>query len=193
FKKGGIEDIRRETSTRRWVTEYDFPAVKEGKVIKREFKSGTAEAMQAFVFNMRRPQFADRRVRQALTLAYNFEDQNRKHFFGLNKRLSSYFENSELASSGLPEGRELEILEQYRDQLPSELFTQEFKLPVSDTPAAERQNLREASRLLKEAGWETKGGKLVNAKGEQFRIEFLGASETAEIITDGIIPNLRKL
>jgi len=194
FKKGGIQDIRRETSTRRWVTEYDFPAAQDGRVVKHEFQSGTVQPMQAFVFNLRRPQFADRRVRQALTLAYNFEDQNRKHFFGLNKRLSSYFENSELASTGIPQGRELEILEQFRDKLPPELFTEEFKLPVSDSPTAERQNLREASRLLKEAGWETQGGKLVNAQtGEQFRIEFLGASETAEIISDGIIPNLRKL
>jgi len=194
FKKGGIEDIRRETSTRRWVTEYDFPAVKEGKVIKREFKSGMVQPMQAFVFNLRRPQFADRRVREALTLAYNFEDQNRKHFFGLNKRLGSYFENSELASGGIPQGRELEILEEFRDQLPPELFTQEFKLPVNDTPTSERQHLREAIRLLNEAGWETRGGKLVNKEtGEPFRIEFLGASETAEIITDGLIPNLRKL
>jgi ABC-type oligopeptide transport system, periplasmic component len=194
FKKGGIEDIRRETSTRRWVTEYDFPAVKEGKVIKREFKSGMVQPMQAFVFNLRRPQFADRRVREALTLAYNFEDQNRKHFFGLNKRLGSYFENSELSSGGIPQGRELEILEEFRDQLPPELFTQEFKLPVNDTPTSERQHLREAIRLLNEAGWETRGGKLVNKEtGEPFRIEFLGASETAEIITDGLIPNLRKL
>lgn len=194
FKKGGIEDIRRETSTRRWMTEYNFPAAEDGRVIKREFKSGAAQPMQAFVFNMREPRFADRRVRQALTLAYNFEEQNRKHFFGLNQRLGSYFENSELASTGVPQGMELEILEEFRDQLPPELFTQEFKLPVSDSATTERQNLREASRLLNEAGWETRGGKLVHKDtGEQFRIEFLGASPTTEIITDGLIPNLRRL
>lgn len=194
FKKGGIEDLRREVSTRRWVTEYDFPAAVDGRVIKREFISGTAQPMQAFVFNMREPRFADPRVREALTYAYNFEDQNRKHFFGLNKRLSSYFQNSDLASSGLPEGEELKILEPFRDQLPPELFTKEFKLPVFDGPNAERQNLREASQLLREAGWITKGGRLINeTSGEQFRIEFLGTGETAETITDGLIPNLRRL
>lgn len=194
FKKGGIEDIRRELSTRRWVNEYDFPAAEDGRVIKREFTSGAAQPMQAFVFNMRKPRFADRRVRAAFTLAYNFEDQNRKHFYGQNKRLGSYFENSDLASQGIPEGRELEVLNEFRDQLPPELFTEEFRLPVVDKPTSERQNLREASRLLNEAGWETKGGRLVNKEtGEPFRIEFLGVGETIEIITDGLIPNLRRL
>src|SRR5690606_568434 len=125
-------------------------------------------------FNMRKPRFADRRVRQALTLAYNFEEQNRIQFFGLNKRFSSYFEKSELASSGLPEGKELEILESFRDDLPPELFTQEFELPVFDTRPAERDHLREAVRLFKEAGWSIRGGRMVNEEtGEPFTIEFL--------------------
>ncbi|APH74361.1 extracellular solute-binding protein [Aquibium oceanicum] len=194
FKKGGIEDVRREVSTRRWSSEYDFPAVQAGDVIKREFESGAIEGMQAFVFNTRKPRFQDRRVRQALTLAYNFEDQNRTQFFGLNERFGSYFENSELAATGVPEGLELELLEPFRDDLPPELFTEEFALPVNDTPQAERQHLREAVRLFAEAGWVIRGGKMVNEKsGEQFSVEFLGASPTSEIISGGLIANLRKL
>ena len=163
-------------------------------MIKREFTSGSIEGMQAFVFNMRLPRFQDRRVRQAITLAYNFEEQNRTHFFGLNKRFGSYFEKSELASSGLPEGRELEILEEYRDQLPAELFTEEFVLPVFDDPRKERTYLRDAVGLFKEAGWEIKGGRMVSSEtGEQFAIEFLGGSPTSEIIASGLIANLRKI
>jgi microcin C transport system substrate-binding protein len=194
FQKGGIEDVRREVSTRRWSTAYDFPALKAGDVVKREFTSNSIEAMQAFVPNMRHPRFQDRRVRQAIGLAYNFEEQNRTHFFSLNKRFSSYFEKSELASSGLPQGRELEILEEFRDQLPPELFTEEFKLPVYDDARAERTYLREAVALFKEAGWEIKDGRMVSvATGEQFRIEFLGGSPTSEIIAGGLIANLRKI
>ncbi|MFC0208267.1 extracellular solute-binding protein [Chelativorans intermedius] len=194
FTKGGTEDIRREVSTRRWSQNYDFPAVQAGDVIKREFTSTGIEAMQAFVFNLRKPRFADRRVRRALTLAYNFEEQNRTHFFGLNRRFSSYFEKSELAATGLPEGRELEILEMYRDQLPPELFSEEFTLPVFDSPRAEREHLREAVRLFGEAGWEIRDGRMVNKEtGRQFTIEFLGIAPTSEIIVSGIIPNLRKI
>lgn len=194
FTRGGFEDIRQETSTRRWAVEYNFPAFERGDVIKREFISGGIQHMQAFAFNMRQPRFQDRRVRQALTLAYNFEEQNRLQFFEMNERFSSYFERSELASSGVPVGQELEMLEAHRDALPPELFTEEFKLPVFDTPQAQRDNLREAVRLFDEAGWAIQGGRMVNKQsGEQFRIEFLGSSPTSEIITGGYIANLRRL
>jgi microcin C transport system substrate-binding protein len=182
------------TEPPRWMTGYDFPAAKAGQVIKKEFKDESGEPMQGYVMNMRRDQFKDRRVRQALTLLYDFEDQNRTQFFGLNKRLSSYFENSELASTGLPEGKELAILEPFRDKLPPELFTEQFKLPMFDERGSERQYLREAVQLFDEAGWHIQGGRMVNKQsGEQFRIEFLGGSPTAEVITGGFIANLRKI
>lgn len=194
FTKGGIEDVRRELSTRRWAVEYKFPAFERGDVIKREFQQGGVQQMQAFVFNMRLPRFQDRRIRKALTLAYNFEEQNRLQFFGMNKRLSSYWENSELASRGLPEGKELEILEPFRKDLPPELFTEEFKLPVFDSRTAERDNLREAVKLFDEAGWAIKDGRMVNKQtGEQFKIEFLGGSPTSEVIAGGLIQTLRRL
>jgi microcin C transport system substrate-binding protein len=194
FQKGGIEDVRRELSTRRWSTAYDFQAAQAGDVIKREFVSDSIEAMQAFVPNMRLARFQDRRVRKALTLAYNFQEQNRTHFFGLNERFGSYFEKSELAATGLPKGRELEILEQHRDQLPPELFTEEFTLPVYDDPQDERRYLREAVQLFNEAGWEIRDGRMVNKEtGEQFKIQFLGSSPTSEIIAGGLISNLKKI
>lgn len=194
FTKGGIEDVRRELSTRRWAVEYKFPAFERGDVIKREFQQGGVQQMQAFVFNMRLPRFQDRRIRKALTLAYNFEEQNRLQFFGMNKRLSSYWENSELASRGLPEGKELEILEPFRKDLPPELFKEEFKLPVFDSRTAERDNLREAVKLFDEAGWAIKDGRMVNKQtGEQFKIEFLGGSPTSEVIAGGLIQTLRRL
>ena len=194
FTKGGVEDVRQELSTRRWASEYNFPAFERGDVVRREFVSTGVQHMQAFTFNLRKARFQDRRVRQALTMAYNFEEHNRLQFFGLNERFSSYFERSELASSGLPQGRELEILEEYRDSLPPELFTEEFKLPVFDTPQTARAHLREAVRLFGEAGWVIRDGRMVNKEtGEQFRIEFLGASPTSEIIAGGYIVNLQRL
>lgn len=194
FTKGGIEDIRTENRSARWATGYDFPAFKSGAVVRKEFANTSGEPMQGFVLNTRRPQFQDRRVREALTWAFDFESMNRALFYSLYKRTDSYFEAQDLASRGLPQGKELEILEQYRDKLPPELFTEEFKLPVYDTPQATRDNLRKAFELFKQAGWVNKGGKLVNEKsGEQFKIEFLGNDPTDERVTTPFIDNLRRL
>ncbi|TIV03785.1 MAG: ABC transporter substrate-binding protein, partial [Mesorhizobium sp.] len=144
FTKGGFEDFRVESRAQRWAVEYTFPAIKAGDVIKAEYPTTSPEPMQAYVMNTRRPLFQDVRVRQALTYAYDFESMNRTIFFGAYTRTDSYFEGGDLASSGLPQGKELEILQQYRDKLPPELFTQEFKLPVYTTPQSGRENLRKA-------------------------------------------------
>ncbi|WP_367716453.1 extracellular solute-binding protein [Nitratireductor sp. GISD-1A_MAKvit] len=194
FTKGGLQDIRVENRSRRWATEYTFPAFRDGDVIKKEFPTGGAEPMQGFVLNTRRPKFQDRRIREALTLAFNFEDMNRTLFFDSYTRTDSYFEGSELAATGLPEGRELEILEEFKDKLPPALFTEEFKLPVYDNPQAERTYLREAIKLFSEAGWSIKGGKMTNdGTGQQFTIEFLGNSPTDEITTGPYMTALRKI
>jgi microcin C transport system substrate-binding protein len=194
FTKGGYQDIRLENRAQKWATEYKFPAFQAGDVLKAAYPTESGEPMQGFVLNTRRPQFQDRRVREALNWAFDFESMNRTLFYGLYARTGSYFEGGELASSGLPQGRELEILEEYRDKLPPELFTQEFKLPVYDTPKAARDNLRRAFDLLKEAGWVNKDGRLVDGKtGEPFRIEFLGSDPSDERIAGPFMENLRKL
>jgi microcin C transport system substrate-binding protein len=194
FTKGGFEDIRPENRSQRWATGYNFPAFQAGDVKKAEFETESGEPMQGFVLNMRRPQFQDRRVREALTWAFDFESMNRTLFYGYYTRTDSYFEGGELASSGLPQDKELEILEHYRDKLPPELFTQAFTLPKFETPQATRENLRKAFDLLKQAGWVNKGGKLVNEKtGEPFRMEFLGRDPTDERVTAPYMDNLRRL
>ena len=194
FTKGGFEDFRRENRSQRWSTGYNFPAFNAGDVKKEVFETDSGEPMQGFVLNTRRPQFQDRKVRQALTYAFDFESMNRTLFYGLYTRTDSYFEGGELASSGLPRGKELEILETVRDEVPPEVFTEEFKLPVYDTPQATRQNLRKAFDLLSEAGWENRGGKLVNKEtGEPFRIEFLGNDPTDSRVSAPYIDNLRRL
>lgn len=194
FTKGGIEDIQSENSARLWMTRYDFPALKAGDVIKQEFEAASLASMQGFMLNMRRAKFQDRRVREALIYAYDFDTPNRTQSFGLNVRPNSFFIGTDLASSGLPQGKELEILNQYKDQLPPEVFTQEFKLPVYDTPQAERQNLRKAITLFGEAGWVIKGGKMVNEKtGEPFTAEILGYDPGAEPTMNPYVNNLRKI
>jgi microcin C transport system substrate-binding protein len=194
FTKGGLQDIKPENSSRRWATFYNFPAIKAGDVIKKEFKTTSPEPMQAFMLNQRRPLFQDRLVREALIYPFDFETMNRTLFYGYNTRTTSYFQGTELASSGLPHGKELEILEKYRDKLPPELFTQEFRLPVYDSPQAERKYLKQAVALFAQAGWVIKGGKMVNAKtGAPFKFEILGAADTDQVISSPWIANLRKI
>ncbi|MBE7183174.1 MAG: ABC transporter substrate-binding protein [Methylobacterium mesophilicum] len=194
FTKGGLEDINAENSSRRWNTAYNFPAVQAGDVIKKEFDATSRAFMQGYVMNTRRPLFQDVRVRRALTYAFDFETMNRTVLFNSSKRTSSYYVGSELASSGVPQGRELEILSEFKSTLPPALFTEPFKLPVYDNPQAERTNLREAVRLLGEAGWKIKGRQMVNEKtGEVFRFQMLGKDATDEVIFTPLITNLRKI
>jgi microcin C transport system substrate-binding protein len=167
-------DWRVENSAKEWATFYDFPAVKDGRVIKEEFPIRSIGVMQAFVFNLRRDKFKDPRVRQAFNHAFDFEEMNKQIFFGQYKRIASYFEGTELAATGLPEGRELEILQSVRDKVPPEVFTKPFTNPVGGNPEMVRANLREAARLLRQAGYEVRDQKLVNAKtGEPLSVEFL--------------------
>jgi microcin C transport system substrate-binding protein len=193
FTKGGIADFRLENRAQRWAIDYTFPAFKAGDVVKREFASDAPEPMQAYVLNARRPQLADPRVRQALTYAFDFETMNRTLFYNSYTRTDSYFEGGELASTGLPEGKELEILEPFRAQLPPDLFTSEFKLPIFDTPQATRQNLRRASELLRAAGWTNSNGRLVNAQGQSLDLEFLGNDPIDERVALPFIDNLKRI
>jgi len=179
--KGDQIDWRLENSARNWATAYDFPAVREGRVVREEFDENASGVMQAFTFNLRRPKLADARVRRAFNLAFDFEDINKTIFFGAYERSDSYFEGTELASSGLPEGLERQILEGVRDKVPASVFSEPYRNPVNGSAEAQRQNLRRAFDLLKEAGYELRGRQLVNAKtGEPFTVEYLGYDASSE-------------
>ena len=188
-------DVRLGAGTKEWETQYDFPAVTKGSVIKKTFLTKDVEQMQGFVFNTRRAKFADPRVRHAFNLAYDFEGRMRVLSFGnYNKRTQSYFQNSELAATGLPQGRELEILNQFKDEVPPEVFTTEYKNPVNGTPQAARDNLRTAVGLLKEAGWTIANGALINNKsGERMTMEFLLDDPAFEDMNLAYKPSLERL
>jgi microcin C transport system substrate-binding protein len=192
--KGDVIDWRTENSAKNWATAYDFPAVKDKRVVLEEFPNRSSGRMQGFVLNTRRDKFKDPRVRLAFNYAFDFEEMNKQLFFGQYQRINSYFEGTELASSGLPEGQELAILEAVRDKVPGEVFTKPFKNPVGGSPENVRANLREATRLLREAGYEVRNQKLVNAKsGEQFSIEFLTYDPNSERFVLFYKPALERL
>jgi len=156
-----------ESAAKVWATGYDFPAVQDKRVVKEEFPIRNVGMMQGFAFNLRRRKFRDPRVRQAFNLALDFESINNELFYGQYTRITSWFEGTELASSGLPQGLELEILETVRRDVPPEVFTTPYPTPVGGTPALVRNNLREATRLLDAAGYGVRNLKLVELKSGQ--------------------------
>lgn len=172
FKAGQI-DYRNENVAKEWATAYDFPAVQKGWVRKEAIRHYLPTGMQGWAMNTRRPLFHDRRVREALAQAFDFEWANANLFYGAYTRTESYFSNSDLASTGVPEGEELSLLERWRDKLPPDLFTKPFKLPVTDGSGNNRDGLRKALALLRQAGWEVKDRKLVDAQGQPFSFEIL--------------------
>ena len=178
--KSGQYDFRGENSAREWSVFYDFPAISQGLVKKEEVKHERPGGISGFVFNLRREKFHDMRVRQALGLVWDFEWYNKNMAYGAYYRPSSYFDNSEFAARGEPSAEELKLLEPLRDKLPKEVFGPAWKAPVSDGSGQDRRTLREATQLLKSAGWEVKNGKLVNGKGEPLVIELLLQDATYE-------------
>jgi microcin C transport system substrate-binding protein len=191
--KGDRFDWRVENSAKDWATAYDFPALNDKRVVKEEFEIRSSGGMQGFAFNTRRDKFKDARVRRAFNYALDFEEMNKQLFYGMYKRIGSYFEGLELASSGLPEGRELEILETVRGKVPPEVFTQPYTNPVNGDPQKVRASMREALRLLKEAGYEVKDTKLVNKTGEQLSVEFLISQPSFERLVLFYKPSLERL
>ena len=174
-------DWREETSAKNWATAYDIPAKRDGRVVTEMFPERGRGLMVGFLPNGRLPKFADPKVRRALDYALDFEEMNRTIFFGQYSRIDSYFFGTELAASGLPEGKELEILEPLRDRVPAEVFTTPFSNPVVADSAALRDNLREAVKLFAAAGYEIRRGKMVEkASGTPFTIEFLLNGPTFE-------------
>ena len=192
FKSGEI-DFFSENSSKEWATSYDINAVNEGIIKKELIAHENPQGMQAFAFNTRKDIFADKKVRKALSYAFDFEWTNKNLFYGAYKRTDSFFENSELASSGLPSQEELAYLNPYMDQLPKEIFNEEYRNPKTDGSGFIRSELQEATKLLKEAGWVLKDGKLENSKGEIFEFEILLVSPAFERIVLPFIDNLEKL
>jgi microcin C transport system substrate-binding protein len=174
FKADQI-DWRQETTARVWATGYDFPAVKDGRVKLEMFEQPyrSSGLMVGFIFNLNREKFQDERVREAFNDAFPFEDINKTLFYGQYTRLKSYFDGLPLASEGLPQGRELELLNEVKDEVPPEVFTTPYTNPVANNATDSRNNLRKALQRLKEAGWTLSGNKLVDKNGEQLTAEFL--------------------
>ena len=192
FKAGQI-DFRQENIAKQWATAYDFPAREQGLVKLDEIKHHLPTGMQGFVMNTRRPAFKDRRVREALAWAFDFEWANKNLFYGAYARDLSYFSNSDLASSGIPQGAELALLEPFRDQLPPELFTQPFALPVTDGSGNNRRELAHALDLFKQAGYEVKDRKLVGPDGQPFTFEMLLSDSSYERVALPYMQTLAKI
>jgi microcin C transport system substrate-binding protein len=182
-----------ENSAKQWATAYDFPAVVEKRVVKEEFPVNDSGRMQAFAINLRRDQFKDARLRRAFNYAFDFEEMNKQLFYGQYKRIDSYFYGTELASSGLPEGQELQILETVRDKVPPEVFTRPYTNPVGGNAEAVRGNLRDAMKLLKEAGYEIRDHKLVDAAGKPVTVEILVQDPASERIALFYKPSLERI
>lgn len=171
--KAGQFDFNLEYSAKSWATGYEGTPLKEGKLIKKELTNHNTANIQALAFNLRRPIFQDKKVRQAISLLFDFEWSNRQLFYNSYKRISSYFENSEMAAHELPTEKELAILEPFKGQVPDEVFTTVFTAPQSDGSGIIREQQRKAYQLLQEAGYEIKNGKMVDKEGKQLKFEFL--------------------
>lgn len=171
--KAGQFDFNLEYSAKSWATGYQSKPLKEGKIIKKEITNHNPAAIQGFAFNIRRPIFQNEKVREAIGLLFDFEWSNRQLFYNSYKRLSSYFDNSEMAAHEFPTEEELAILEPYKGKIPEEVFTTVFTAPKSDGSGIIREQQRKAYRLLQEAGYEIKNGKMVDKDGKQLSFEFL--------------------
>ena len=187
-------DFRSENASKVWATAYVGEAFEDGRIVKQEIGHQIPTGMQSFVFNTRRDKFADPRLRRALGYAFDFEWTNKNLFNSAYTRTESYFSNSELASSGLPDDTEQALLEPFRDQIPVSVFDEVYETPKTDGSGNVRGNLRKALKLLAEAGWLIIGGKLVSpAHGQPLEIEFLIVSPLFERIIAPFIKNLEKL
>ncbi|MBA2402476.1 MAG: ABC transporter substrate-binding protein [Bradyrhizobium sp.] len=183
-----------ERSAKEWSVAYDFPAVHEKRVIKERFPVLSSGRMQGWAFNLRRPIFKDVRLRRAFNFAFDFEEMNRTLSTGEYHRDSSYFDGiPDFMATGLPEGLELQLLEPLRDKVPAEVFTTPYKDPLGGSPENVRNNLREATRLLKDAGFEVRDRKLVDPAGQPVSVEILCSDEGNERISLFYKPSLERL
>lgn len=182
-----------EMSSKSWALDYEFPAIADGRVIKEGLPDEGPVTAQGFYINTRRPQFADPRVRRALDLAFDFEWAKQNIFYGQYERTTSYFQGSDMEAQGLPTPGELALLEPFRDRLPPEVFGEPYLPPVTDGTGNIRNNLREALGLLQDAGWRVANGRLVDADGRPFTLEFFDYSDSFFRITGPYFQNLELL
>ncbi len=192
--KAGEYDIRVENEAKKWATQYTGSAIEAGYIKKEEIPHEIPPGMQAFIFNIQRPVFQDRRVRIALNYLMDFEWMNRNIFYDQYTRTRSYFESTEYAATGLPSREELKILEPIRGKIPKEVFAKEYDPPVTDGSGNIRSEVRQALRLLKEAGWEVRDRQLVNVRtGEPFGFELMIYTDTTERIAIPLQKNLERV
>jgi len=192
--KSGNFDLREEFSSISWATGYNIPAVAEGRLVRVSLPDERPSGAQGYFLNTRRDKFKDVRVRQALGLVFDFEWSNKKLFYGLYKRTSSYFENSDMKATGKPSPEELALLETYKDKLAPEVFAEPYTPPVTDGSGNNRDNLKKARNLLIAAGWKPgPDNYLHNDKGERLTIEFLDFEAMFERISLPYIENLKKI
>jgi len=192
--KAGEYDFRLENNSKLWATAYSGTPFEQGRIVKQIIPHQRPTGMQGFIYNIRKEIFKDPRVRQALALAFDFEWTNKNLFYGQYTRTTSYFSNSELASSGLPSPAELAILEPHRSQLPADVFNTEYRPPKVDGPRGLRTNLRTATKLLANAGWKIKNNKLTQIQtGNIMEFEFLLVQPAFERIVLPFSKNLEKL
>ncbi len=192
--KAGAYDFRQEYVARNWARAYESSALKEGRLTKRIVEHAIPQGMQAFVFNLRRPQFEDRRVREAIALAMDFEWLNRHLFFDAYARNTSFFQATPFAARGLPSDDELALLHPYRQVLPEALFSTPFTLPATDGSGTSRATLLRAQALLNDAGWKVRDGKRVDPRtGRPLTIEFMIRQPTMERVLGAMRKNLERL
>lgn len=191
--KAGNLDLREEFTSKSWATEYDIPAVKEGRLIKETLPDERASGAQGFFLNMRRDKFSDIRVRKALDLAFDFEWTNKNLFFDAYQRTGSFFENSEQRAAAKPTAEELALLTPLKDQVPPATFEAAYEPPVTNGSGQDRKLLQKAAKLLSEAGWEVKDGTRVNADGKPLAVEFLIFAPTFERVIGPYVRNLKLL
>lgn len=192
--KGNQVDFRVENSSKNWATAYNIPPVRDGRIKREQLRTANGAGMQSFAFNLRRDLFKDARVREAFNWAFDFEWQNKNLFYAQYTRTNSFFANSELASSGVPRGAELKLLEPFKAQLPPELFTAPYANPKTDGSGNNRANLRRAAELLDQAGWTAKSGARVDAKtGAPLAVEFLLADPMFERVVGPYKQSLERL
>ncbi|HET7411188.1 MAG TPA: extracellular solute-binding protein [Pararhizobium sp.] len=194
--KSGLVDFWNENRAKRWATGYDFPAVKDGRIVREKLPNPyrAMGVMVGFIPNLRRPEFQDWRVRRALNYCFDFEDLQRTIFYGQYERINSYFFRTELAAPGIPKGREKEILESIKDKVPERAFTQAYTNPVGGTPEKLRANLRKAVQLFKEAGYEIRDTGMVNVKtGKPFTFQILLNGDIIAPVALAFSRNLKRI